>query len=136
MPKILNYSIVGLEDYTISFESYCSLCDIQQFCKYGKEEPFSIKISCGDLNRAKEKVKFVRLDIEEEDIELRELDLVLFRNVLIYMEKTFQEKTLLMIYNRLNEKAFLVLGKVEYLVGETKSLFNIVDSRERIYRKC
>ncbi len=88
------------------------------------------------LDKIKEKVKFVKLDIEEEDIELRELDLVLFRNVLIYMEKTFQEKTLLMIYNRLNEKAFLVLGKVEYLVGETKSLFNIVDSRERIYRKC
>ena len=61
MPKILNYSIVGLEDYTISFESYCSLCDIQQFCKYGKDEPFSIKISCGDLNRAKEKVRFDQL---------------------------------------------------------------------------
>ncbi|TET78867.1 MAG: protein-glutamate O-methyltransferase CheR [Candidatus Cloacimonadota bacterium] len=88
------------------------------------------------LDKIKEKVRFVRFDIEEENIELKELDLVLFRNVLIYMEKTFQEKILSMIYNRLNEKAFLVLGKVEYLVGEAKSLFNTVDSRERIYRKC
>jgi hypothetical protein len=61
MPKTLNYSIVGLEDYTISFEIYCSLCEIQKFCKWGKEEPFSIKISCGDLNQAKEKVKFEQL---------------------------------------------------------------------------
>jgi len=61
MPKILNYSIIGLEDYTISFESYCSLCDIQKYCKWGNEEPFSIKISCSDLNRAKEKVKFDQL---------------------------------------------------------------------------
>ena len=61
MPKILNYSIIGLEDYTISFESYCSLCDIQQYCKWGTDEPFSIKISCSDLNRAKEKVKFDQL---------------------------------------------------------------------------
>ncbi len=61
MPKILNYSIVGLEDYTVSFESYCSLCEIQKFCKWGKEEAFSIKISCSDLNRAKEKVKFDQL---------------------------------------------------------------------------
>ena len=61
MPKTLNYSIIGLEDYTISFEIYCSLCEIQKFCKWGKEEPFSIKISCGDLNRAKEKVKFEQL---------------------------------------------------------------------------
>ena len=61
MPKILNYSIIGLEDYTISFESYCSLCEIQKFCKWGKEEAFFIKISCSDLNRAKEKVKFDQL---------------------------------------------------------------------------
>ncbi len=61
MPKNLNYSIVGLEDYTISFESYCSLCEIQKYCRFGKEEPFSIKISCSDLNRAKEKVKFDQL---------------------------------------------------------------------------
>jgi hypothetical protein len=61
MPRSLNYSIVGLEDYTISFESYCSLCEIQKYCSFGKEEPFSIKISCSDLNRAKEKVKFDQL---------------------------------------------------------------------------
>ncbi len=61
LPKVLNFSIIGLEDYTISFESYCSICDIQKFCKWGKEDPFSITISCSDLNRAKEKVKFEQL---------------------------------------------------------------------------
>ncbi|MFX0043523.1 MAG: hypothetical protein ACFE8L_11480 [Candidatus Hodarchaeota archaeon] len=61
MPKVLHYSIIGLEDYNISFESYCTICDIQKYCKWGKEEPFGIKISCGDLNRAKEKVKFEQL---------------------------------------------------------------------------
>jgi hypothetical protein len=61
MPKVLNYSIIGLEDYTISFESYCNLCNIQNYCKWGTEDPFSIKISCGDLNRAKEKVRFDQL---------------------------------------------------------------------------
>ena len=61
MPKILNYSIVGLQDYTISFESYCSTCEIQKHCFFGKEKPFSIEINCGDLNRAKEKLKFDQL---------------------------------------------------------------------------
>lgn len=61
MPKILHYSIIGLEDYNISFESHCTICEIQKFCKWGKEEPFAIEISCGDLNRAKEKVKFEQL---------------------------------------------------------------------------
>lgn len=78
MPKILNYSIIGLEDYTISFESYCSLCDIQKYCKWGKEEPFSIKISCSDLNHAKEKVKFDQLQRlqKTEDVSVPYEDLV------------------------------------------------------------
>jgi len=77
MPKILNYSIIGLEDYTVSFNNYCSLCEIQQFCKWGKDEPFSINISCSDLNRAKEKVKFEQLQklqkIEDVSVTYEEL---------------------------------------------------------------
>ncbi|MFX1398993.1 MAG: hypothetical protein ACFFAS_18360 [Promethearchaeota archaeon] len=61
MPEVLNYSIVGLQDFLISFEKYCSACDIQKHCKYGKEEVFCIGINCSDLNRAKEKIKFEQL---------------------------------------------------------------------------
>jgi hypothetical protein len=61
MPKVLNYSIVGLEEYIISFESYCSTCEIQKFCKWGTQNPFTISISCGDLSHAKEQVKFEQL---------------------------------------------------------------------------
>jgi hypothetical protein len=61
VPKILKFSIVGLEDYIISFESYCSPCEIQKYCKYGKEVPFTISINCGDLNKAKENIKFDQL---------------------------------------------------------------------------
>lgn len=88
------------------------------------------------LDELKERVKFLKLDIEKENRELSDLDLVLFRNVLIYMERDFQEKILMKVYNRLHDRGFLVLGKVETLIGESKSLFNVVDSRERIYRKC
>ncbi len=61
MPKVLNYSITGLQDYKISFESYCSPCEIQNYCKYGKDQPFSININCGELNLAKEKIKYEQL---------------------------------------------------------------------------
>jgi chemotaxis protein methyltransferase CheR len=88
------------------------------------------------LNELKDRVKFLKLDIEKENCDLSGLDLILFRNVLIYMERDFQEKILMKIYNRLHDRGFLVLGKVETLIGESKSLFNVVDSRERIYRKC
>ncbi len=91
MPKTLNYSIIGLEDYTISFEIYCSLCEIQKFCKWGKEAPFSIKISCGDLNRAKEKVKFEQLQklqkIEDVSVSYEEL----IKKVKINLQGIFSE---------------------------------------------
>ncbi|MFO8019324.1 MAG: hypothetical protein R6U96_11865 [Promethearchaeia archaeon] len=61
MPKILNYSIVGLEDYNISFEQYCSVCEIQRHCTWGKDKPFSVRIKCSDLNNAKEKIKYKQL---------------------------------------------------------------------------
>jgi len=91
MPKTLNYSIIGLEDYTISFEIYCSLCEIQKFCKWGKQEPFSIKISCGDLNRAKEKVKFEQLQKlqKTEDVSVSYEELI--KKVKINLQGIFSE---------------------------------------------
>jgi len=91
MPKTLNYSIIGLEDYTISFEIYCSLCEIQKFCKWGKKEPFSIKISCGDLNRAKEKVKFEQLQKlqKTEDVSVSYEELI--KKVKINFQGIFSE---------------------------------------------
>jgi len=91
MPKTLNYSIIGLEDYTISFEIYCSLCEIQKFCKWGKEDPFSIKISCGDLNRAKEKVKFEQLQKlqKTEDVSVSYEELI--KKVKINFQGIFSE---------------------------------------------
>ncbi len=91
MPKTLNYSIIGLEDYTISFEIYCSLCEIQKFCKWGSEVPFSIKISCGDLKRAKEKVKFEQLQKlqKTEDVSVPYEELI--KKVKINLQSIFSE---------------------------------------------
>jgi hypothetical protein len=91
MPKTLNYSIIGLEDYTISFEIYCSLCEIQKFCKWGNEDPFSIKISCGDLKRAKEKVKFEQLQKlqKTEDVSVPYEELI--KKVKINLQSIFSE---------------------------------------------
>jgi hypothetical protein len=96
MPRILNYSIIGLEDYTISFESYCSICEIQMYCRFGKDEPFSIKISCSDLNRAKEKVKFDQLQrlqkTEEVSVPYEELVKKVKINLQNIISQTWQGK--------------------------------------------
>ncbi len=91
MPNLLNYSIVGLEDYTISFESYCSLCEIQKHCKYGRENPFTIQISCNDLNQAKEKIKFNALQKlqKKEDVSVTYEELV--KKVKINVQNLFSQ---------------------------------------------
>ena len=91
MPKILNYSIVGLEDYTISFESYCSPCEIQKHCKYGKDNPHTVQINCNDLNQAKEKIKFDQLQKlqKKEDVSVTYEELI--KKVKINIQNIFSQ---------------------------------------------
>ena len=45
----LIYSIVGLSEFSISFENWCVPCKIQNRCRYGKNNQFNLKIDCSDL---------------------------------------------------------------------------------------
>jgi chemotaxis methyl-accepting protein methylase len=63
------------------------------------------------------------------------IDLVVCRNVLIYMTEALQERVLLTLTDALNPGGFLVLGKVEGLCGAARDLMEPVSVPERIYRK-
>ncbi len=65
----------------------------------------------------------------------RRVDLVVCRNVLIYMVRTFQERILEALFEVLNPGGFLVLGKVEGLAGPARDRFEVVSLAERTYRK-
>jgi chemotaxis protein methyltransferase CheR len=65
----------------------------------------------------------------------RRIDLLMFRNVLIYMTDALRGRVLLALHGALNPGGFLVLGKVEGLPGLVRKLFDPVDVAERIYRK-
>jgi chemotaxis protein methyltransferase CheR len=66
---------------------------------------------------------------------LRQVDLLFFRNVLIYLERQAQERLLLAMVKRLRFGGILVLGKVETLMGELRNHFEIINARERIFRR-
>ncbi len=63
------------------------------------------------------------------------MDLVLCRNVLIYLEKDLQRKALESLHEALNPGGFLILGKVETMPPDILRRFEVVDLRERVYRK-
>jgi chemotaxis protein methyltransferase CheR len=62
-------------------------------------------------------------------------DLIFCRNVVIYFDRDIQERLFKQFYDALAPGGFLVMGKVETLIGEARLLFRPVNNRERIFRK-
>lgn len=62
-------------------------------------------------------------------------DLIACRNVLIYFDMDLQEKVLHLLADALRPGGFLILGRVERLLGGIQGRFQSVDLKERVYRK-
>jgi len=85
-------------------------------------------------SRIRAKVRFIRHDILQ-DRPIPRSDLILCRNMLIYFSRQEQERILRGLAETLAPDGFLVLGRAETLVNESRELFTCVDAAERIYRK-
>lgn len=63
-------------------------------------------------------------------------DIIVCRNVLIYLDRKAQSTVLRNFYNHLNPKGYLVIGKVELLIGIPEvDLFSTVSRVEHVYQK-
>jgi len=80
-------------------------------------------------------VRFERRDILHEGAPEGLFDFITCRNVIIYFDRSAQEELFSKFYNALAPGGYLLLGRVETLLGETRSWFQPVDLRERIFRK-
>ncbi len=61
--------------------------------------------------------------------------LIVCRNVVIYFDRPLQERLFAMFAEHLSDDGLLVLGKVETLLGRARDQMDLVDVRERIYRR-
>jgi len=61
--------------------------------------------------------------------------MILCRNVIIYFTRQTQESLFERFHELLLPGGFLVLGKVETLLGKSREMFAPVSSRERIFRR-
>ena len=81
-------------------------------------------------------VRFQRRDLLDEfPIAPGGFQLIACRNVLIYFDRDTQERLLMRFHEALAPGGFLVLGKVETLLGPVRSRFAPIDARERIFRR-
>ena len=83
----------------------------------------------------RELVSFERRDLLRDEPPAGGLHLVACRNVVIYFDRATQEALFERFHAALLPGAFLVLGKVETLLGRARTLFAPVDARERIFRR-
>jgi chemotaxis protein methyltransferase CheR len=80
-------------------------------------------------------VSFQRADLLDGSRTPSRFHLILCRNVVIYFKRPTQEWLFERFHELLLPGGFLVLGKVESLLGKSRTLFTPVSSKERIYRR-
>ena len=84
---------------------------------------------------AKRLVNPVRHDLTKDGPPAPPYHLIVCRNVVIYFDRPTQEKLFERFYQALVPGGWLVLGKVETLFGNARTLFRTEDARERLFRK-
>jgi chemotaxis protein methyltransferase CheR len=87
------------------------------------------------LPDVKRLVSFECNDLLAYEPRSEDMHLILCRNVIIYFEREAQDALFSAFHRSLAPGGFLVLGKVESLLGDARALFTPVNARERIFRK-
>ncbi len=80
-------------------------------------------------------VTFERRDLLNEAPPAAPLHMIVCRNVVIYFDAAAQQALFQRFHDALSPGGFLVLGKVETLLGVARTLFVAVDHRRRIFRR-
>jgi chemotaxis methyl-accepting protein methylase len=96
---------------------------------FAPEPPFTVAPAIRRM------VAFGRQDLLGDPAPSPPYDLIVCRNVLIYFDRDTQERLFEMFHGALAPGGFLVLGKVETLLGVARTRFVAVDARERIFRR-
>jgi chemotaxis methyl-accepting protein methylase len=81
-------------------------------------------------------VSFQRGDLLDSARPVSRFHLIVCRNVIIYFTRQTQEWLFQRFHEVLLPGGFLVLGKVETLLGKSRGLFDSVSARERIFRRA
>jgi chemotaxis protein methyltransferase CheR len=96
---------------------------------FSAEPPFAVSAAVRPF------VRFERRDLLAQPAPAGGLHLISCRNVVIYFDRATQESLFDRFHEALLPGGYLVLGKVETLLGRARARFAAVDPRERIFRR-
>ncbi len=80
-------------------------------------------------------IRFEKRDLLLDQPPPGSMQLITCRNVVIYFDRDSQDRLMKRFHDALAPGGFLVLGKVETLLGASRAMFEPVDSRQRIFRR-
>ena len=135
----MDYSILGTD---IDKESIKEACDgiydeaaVAELPSYYKLKYFEqVETGYRLTQKVRNSVDFLNMDLKHISFKDK-FDLIVCRNVLIYMNREFQESILKSFYVALKTSGFLVLGKVESIPSNVRTIFNPINIRDRIYAR-
>ncbi len=96
---------------------------------FSPASPFTVSPSVRTM------VRFEKRDLLAEPAPTGPLHLIACRNVLIYFDRDTQARLFEVFHDALAPGGFLLLGKVETVLGPARPKFAAVDARERIFRR-
>jgi chemotaxis protein methyltransferase CheR len=129
-PDILEAARAGVYETSQTSDIESELEPLSDFAAYvdQQEDSFAVRDS------VKEKVTFEQHDLIRGDPK-RNFDLVLCRNLLIYIDSSFKTPIFETIRGSLREDGYLMIGMTETLPSECRDDFEPVHKQQRIYRR-
>lgn len=121
------YSLLTMKNYMKPFISFYPQKKIEDFFIHN-EKSATIKTVF------KSHVKFVRHNLAQDSMD-RKFDIIFCRNVMIYFDDALKLEVLKMFNNALKDGGYFIIGYYDTLPSEANAIFDIYDSRTRIYKK-
>ena len=122
------YDLKYVKNYTKNYQASGGRCS---FSEYYHAEYGAMKLR----RHLKDAITFANHNLAIDGV-FSETQLILCRNVLIYFDKTLQDRVLNLFYGSLAENGFLCLGSRESLLfSSVRDKFVIIDEKNKVFQK-
>ena len=125
--KEAKYSNMLMNKYMTSFSKFLPEGNIEQNFDC-VDNHFVVK------NEFKRHVEFKLHNLVHDDV-YQKFDMIFCRNVMIYFDDNLKMKVLRLFHKALEDDGFFIIGYYDMLPTESKELFEVYDSKTRIYKK-
>ena len=121
------YSNMLSSKYSKSFQKYLPNAKIEDSFKQ-EDRYMQVK------DELKKHVEFKQHNLVQDPMD-RKFDIIFCRNVMIYFDDALKIKVLKLFHDSLEDDGYFVIGYYDMLPAESKELFEVIDSKTRIYKK-